>query len=482
MALESQRKSLLAEMNRRLPVPPLKEVPQVSEKVMDMRTQSTQDRELDSESIHGQPDLQVSIPKSSVGGNSEGESVLDDEPSEAKKRKERRADWQAQLFQIFPELAPVVEATPEDPGSWLFGSPPAADKKQRLPIYKGLFTQLEKRAEQHFARVKKGKSPWPAAAKIAQHYRAREPEEALLGAMYSVSSALLDEVPKDRTKGRVMGTEARLLPKSEGAKVEKAALDKIQAACTGFRLSNNLSLDLKAALNVTQEGRILTAEFRSKPALGLHESELSEALVCRETEVSEFAATISKKLTMIEEAIEDAILCSSDHFNMESAAFLNAVVERRQAWLSASEIPEEVQKEMSSLPIALPSTGKEGPLDLLGPEATKRLGTLQDSREKARNKAISNFAEIGASVQAKAKQNKGFQAFAKPKVPQPKAQVQAAPTFKSPLATPQSAPFQGRGAFRGRGRGGRGRGGGSYRGRGNQKPTSGRGQPAADPQ
>ena len=183
--------------------------------------------------------------------------------------------------------------------------------------------------------MKKGRSPWPAATKVAPHYKAREPEESLLGAMYSIPSALLDEVPKDRTKNRAIGTEACLLPKSEPGKAEKAALDKVQAACTGFRLSNSLSLDLKPTLNVAQEGCKLMAEFRSRPALGLQESEVSEMLVSRETGVSDFADTIDKKLAMIEEAIEDAVLCSSDHFNMEAASFLNAGVDRPQAWLSA---------------------------------------------------------------------------------------------------------------------------------------------------
>ena len=91
----------MTEMNKRLPVTTNTEAPQpqVSEELV-VNAPLPQDSHRGLEPIQVQQEVHVHIPKLSVGLNSEEESVLEDEPSEAKKRKEKRADWHAQLFTI----------------------------------------------------------------------------------------------------------------------------------------------------------------------------------------------------------------------------------------------------------------------------------------------------------------------------------------------------------------------------------------------
>ena len=419
----------------------------------------------------------------------EGDSLFEGkETGDKKRRKDRREAWARKLREVLPQ--DIRETLPKQPveegpdqGALLFGQKrPESKAKGLVPIASGLTVQLKKKARQHLDRVKKSKKPWPAAKKVAGHYRTSEPEESLLALPHAIPAILMDEVPLDRTKVRHVSSEARLNPKSEFGKAEVAALDKAASATTALRVTNNLTLDLQATMELVAGLRKATADFRARPALDIRNDNIEPVLVQRETEVSEFCGDIATKLVDMSEALDDALLCASDFFNLNAASYVSAISERRQTWLKASRVPEEIQKEISGMPIVLPEVGVEGPLDLLGPEGATRLEQMNKAREKAQHNKISALAVVGAASQSNKKKpfpaQKNFNQ--KPKTSdQPAAPFQ----FKSPLAEPQHPQRGGFNSFRPRGRGGRGRGRGAQQTpQYPQKSTFGRGQQKPDNQ
>jgi len=460
------------------------------------QTQSRQEEAEESESVSNQRAYSPEDSHSytvSLAGSSTSFKEREDDPK-TKRRKEKREAWVEKIYDILPQLPKPEEPEPLDEAAWLFGQKerPPSKMGKRLPISAGLTKQLERKAKQHFDWLKKSKSsvskPWPAAKKIAEHYRTRDPEETLLSTVHAVSSKLVDEVPSEKTKSRCVSVKARLDPKQEPGKIEAACLEKAELATTGLRITNNLTLDLNAIVEILNKLKVANANFRARPALDVKSLEgdnLLQALISRETEVSDLCSLLAGQLNLATEGLEDAQLCASDSFNLHAAEYISAIGERRQVWLKASSnIPEEVQQEINLTSLVLPTLGEEGPLDLLGPDGTKRLDLLKESRHTQTEKAIESLSVVGAA----SLQNVSKKPFQIPKLP-PRKRKRSKVEHKTPLSESHSSQNNQtnqnnftQNSFRGSRGGGNQRGGfgqprnTSSRGRGQSGNGAGRGQ------
>lgn len=406
---------------------------------------------------------------------------------EDKIRLQQRRSWFSTLHRLTPDLHREEEEVPLDKGAAFFPGQPKTTKKVRcsLAIAEGLEVQLQNKADLHFERIRKGKGPWPAAKTIAGYYPVPKDQDKMWSKPHAVPRILIDEVEDSKMTQKNVAEEVRLVATSDQGKVEQSALHRAEVGTTAIRICNNLNLDVNALVKVNTELKKKTADFRARPGPSVDRDstreELMAALIQRESEVSDFMAELSGQLTLAAEGLQDASTCSSDLFNLHASLYTSAITDRRAAWLKASKLPADVQKQVTVMPVVLPAATKKAPLDLVGPEGVARLEEYQVTKERRDKAAYASLANFGAQtkIQQQAQKKKNNPQQKNQNNVKKQNQAQKPFPYKSPLPEPKpmSTEFGRGGGFRGgRGRGDRGGRGG----RGAQGKPTGRGQQASN--
>jgi hypothetical protein len=225
-------------------------------------------------------------------------------------------------------------------------------------------------------------------------YKLTEPDDRNFSRPHAVPSALINDISDKRLLSCSMPSpDARIDQSKPAGQTEKRALRDQSVAQAGLRISNALSLSILTVEKLVNDLRQEVATFKSSAPLDfpLTVDRIQE----RESQVSQMASSVSTALASISNGLTDLHRCSSDLCNLQTCSYIEAVSERRKAWLSLSAVPARIQTEMCSMPINVHSPG-ESPPDLLGSQATVRFDQVIKERECATNKSLLDIAKAGA--------------------------------------------------------------------------------------
>ena len=173
-----------------------------------------------------------------------------------------------------------------------------------------------------------------------------------------------------------VGTEARLKKSTEPGKIEVACLDRQDRACTAFRMINSAQMDNMAIEHIFNGLQSQIIEYNKTSHLSKSVSTLPAGHPLRR-DINELLSVLRRTENAIEllrEQTSDVRLTNGDLFNLHSCEYIEAVADRRKAWLDNSRIRLNIQRELTQLPIDIFSEIRRASGDLLGAKANTRLG------------------------------------------------------------------------------------------------------------
>jgi len=200
-------------------------------------------------------------------------------------------------------------------------------------------------------------------------------------AIPSVLLDYIDEETRDKLGNSSASHAARLTPGTPLAVKEKEALVLEDRAKLDIQLNNSLSIDLLAAQKLAQEQVSLLSNFCSDPPSD--PSSIEDFSTWKQT-VSNLTAQLSSNAEAIKMGIDDALYVTRDHLKLHAQDLIKGHVDRRAAWLSATQSSTSVVKELSDFPFQV-FTPKHAPEEnetpsILGRKGHARMKEMVDAK------------------------------------------------------------------------------------------------------
>jgi hypothetical protein len=254
-----------------------------------------------------------------------------------------------------------------------------------------------------------------------------------------VPASLLDEVEdKKKEKVGVSGEEARLKKDTVAGQKEATALRDLRQASSALRIVNNQEVGLQTVKRL--------ADFVQDDCTKMLDEEDVPYVFAEGVNI------INVRIGHILQAIHDMRQANSHLARGVMFQYTEAVRDRRQAWLSSSNMPQGMQAEINKGPLDIYQPGSDEPLCLL---SSKQVELVQQ-RVKSRNdnvfrQAVAHFKPHTSYPRNQNNRSNNRGRYQK----KGNANVSAAAQAAGWSTSSSSQPPRG---GRGRGRGGRGRG------------------------
>ena len=406
-----------------------------------------------------------------VEGSSDSDSGSESSDKKSGERKSNRKRWIGKIFDFLDGVDKPEQPVPDKAVKNWWGR---SDQKSTshdfptLPIHRAVGVQLEGRVRSHFLQVSSGKgskkkfNPSKAYNGI---YRAPDDTHFALTKSHAVSAELLAEMKSEAVGVSEVGVKARLKKNTTAGTAEAVCLTRQERASTAFRMINSLQLNQQATDTVFQRLTDRITEFNKTSILNDMVSSLKATDPLRRELIAllSIVSDTENCVSLLRDQTQDSRQTNADLFNLHSNDYVEAVSDRRKLWLDNSRVRGNVQREMFQLPIDTFSLTERSSGDLLGAQASIRLGQELNARKseqafkiaQATVHSIAKMAPISKVTKPNAKSN------------QPKKKNN---NTNSAETTTTDTPFRGNAT---QSRGGRGGGGGSQKKpyKGNKKFT-----------
>jgi hypothetical protein len=287
---------------------------------------------------------------------------------------EKRSAYLNMLKEISPEL--VFPEHPLDTDREKhFGDFVSKGDKCLMPFCDELLNQIAIKSRPSAHSTKREPFRW-----IDRFYKTMPNVEQALFKPRVVPAALISEVNKDQlANDGASGNEARLKPDKACGQREVDALRDTKQASSLIRIVNNQELGLRA--------------------LGKLSTTVNDALQCL-TAVKDLPAQFSTKFEAMQHAMTNVASTLEDmrlgNFSMAKALihkYVEAIKERRQAWITSSSLPKGLQGELNKAPLDILQAGADEPLLLLDGKSVQIL----DDNAARRDKVAVRLAVAGRS-------------------------------------------------------------------------------------
>ena len=269
------------------------------------------------------------------------ESSNSEEESKTKKRRRRelRKRWSKTVYKTLPSkvLPPKLESEVDD-GNWMFSQEGGKKKSTFFPMFKGVSQQLNKRVKQHFGLSRrKGSKKFNPLSAYSGSYKTTDPDDKHFTHPHAASSKLINEIrDKSWLACSNPSHECRFQPSKDWGKAEKVAVERQVSAQCSFRITNAMSMSIKALEQISDNMRVQLAEFRSQPQLDVPISLAKCA--ARELAMSDLTSNLSQAVSNVTDGLKDLARCNADIFNLNAHTYIKCATERRQIYLDSSKL------------------------------------------------------------------------------------------------------------------------------------------------
>jgi len=303
--------------------------------------------------------------------------------SDTKKAREQKIQWLSIAFKILG-LPPVP---PESSGRDLYGVKQEKVRRDTVPFLPEVMSILQGFVNQHFEALSKGRQN-KSVKNIMKFCEAPKDQNTCFRNPGAVPSVLLDYIEdeaRDKLGNSSASHAAPLTPGTPLAAKEKEALVLEDRAKLDIQLNNSLSIDLLAAQKLAQEQVSLLSSFCSDPPPD--PTSIEDFSNWRQT-VTNVTAKLNSNAEAVKMGIDDALYVTRDHLKLHAQNLIKGHVDRRAAWLSATQSSTSVVKEISdfSFQVLLPKNApeeNEAP-SLLGRKGHARMKEMVDAKAKTK--------------------------------------------------------------------------------------------------
>ena len=281
-------------------------------------------------------------------------------------RKDKRKLYLQSLQTLVPSLRHDRHRETQESGHFsLISQRPTLPK---MPFLDEVFdTVAQTSTHQHLSNMNKK----PFVKKMKVFYPTTEPAESGLLVPRKVPQELIHHVPQ--SKMFTSGTSDTLLSKhtTEGVK-EKAALQSFNYSSAAIRLSNNMEIGVEAQGSLIKRCASSLEKMKEVPDL--------PRVVLNQI------GSLNNSLALMKQSMFDLKAANNDLLQLALGQFNDSLVQRREAWLAASDIPKNMQHQLKFSDMQIPSpTDPKGPLPMF---AQKDMNALKEHTSAQKDSAI----------------------------------------------------------------------------------------------
>jgi hypothetical protein len=306
--------------------------------------------------------------------------LLEEDDSVNKKlsMQERRAVYMSIIRKVHPDLQcpePFVEV-PQKSGSSVFRALMPSEGSPDMPFCPPLLAYMDLLSK---PLPKGAKKPEPHKS-IDKFYTVHGNVESVFLKPRVVNDELIDVVDKSKIQNiGATGGEIRLKASSPAGQRELDALRQFTYASSLLRVANTQELSVQGV-------NVFTERITQVLGLLMGADQVPEQIMDNLIEMQ-------SSLTSLERLMEDMSTANAYLAKALSVMFVEAIRERRGAWVSSATLPEGMRTELLRAPLHLLSPEEKAALNLLPPDSAKNI-----ERHKKQVKEDSMVAAVTAAA------------------------------------------------------------------------------------